>query len=160
MGESVGEGVPPGSGSVMWRKLFVYALALGVAPAINGYAIVESGRSFDVELSGKAVAPDPGDPDGSGRAHLDVNPGRQEIAWSISVTAIDSATAADLRSGLPGQNGPVVVSFRAPRGGLASDTVHVDRGTALAILRHPRQYYVSVKSHEYPQGALRGQLER
>jgi len=145
----------------MPRKLLAYLMVLGVAPALDGYAIVESGRSFDVEMTGKATPPNAGDPDGSGRAHLDVNPGRQLITWSISVTAIDSATAAHLHRGLPGQEGPVVVTFDPPPlGGASADTVHVDRDVALEILRHPRDYYVDVHTREYPAGALRGALER
>jgi hypothetical protein len=145
----------------MLRKLLACLAVLGVAPAFSDSAIVESGRSFDVELTGKAAAPDVGDPDGSGHAHLDVNPGRQLITWSITVTAIDSATAAHLHKGLPGQTGPVVVTFDPPpRGGAASDTVQVDRALALDILQHPRDYYVDVHNRAFPADALRGPLER
>jgi len=145
----------------MVRKLLAYFMVLGVAPALDGYAIVEAGRSFDVQLSGKATPPNAGDPDGSGQAHLDVNPGRQLITWSITVTAIDTANAAHLHRGLPGQEGPVVVTFDPPpRGGASADTVHVDRELALDILRHPRDYYVDVHTRDYPAGAVRGALER
>jgi hypothetical protein len=141
-------------------RTFLSILALVIVPALSGYAIVESGRSFDVEMRGKPVSPQTGDPDGSGRAHLDVNPGRQEIAWSLTVTAIDTATAARLHRGVTGQNGPAVLAFQPPRTGASSGTLAVDRAVAIDILRNPRLYYVIVTTADYPDGALRGQLER
>jgi hypothetical protein len=38
--------------------------------------------------------------------------------------------------------------------------VEVDRELALAILKHPADYYVNVHNAEFPAGAARGQLSK
>ncbi len=86
---------------------------------------------------------------------------------------------AHIHRGEPGANGPVVVSLAFPTGGDAADCVTETRVgpaptnspvfardaqgnllvTAQEILAHPEEYYVNVHNAEYPNGALRGQLE-
>ena len=59
-----------------------------------------------------------------------------------------------------GVAGPVVVPLAPPTDGSASACVEVDRELALAILKHPADYYVNVHNAEFPAGAARGQLSK
>jgi len=59
------------------------------------------GVPFTVELTGEAEVtsagvPNQGDLDGSGTAHLTVNPGTGEVCWSIDVTDVEPIRAAHI----------------------------------------------------------------
>jgi hypothetical protein len=56
--------------------------------------------------------------------------------------------------------GPVVVPLEPPTNGAASACAEVDGELALAILKHPSDYYVNVHNGEFPAGAVRGQLSK
>ncbi|MDQ3357626.1 MAG: CHRD domain-containing protein [Actinomycetota bacterium] len=111
-----------------------------------------------MELTGEAEVPGPGDPDGSGTATLRVNPGQQEICYSIEVTDIQAATAAHIHEAGVEDSGPVVVSLEAPTSGMSSGCADVDRALALDILRNPDASFVNVHNAEFSAGAVRGQL--
>jgi hypothetical protein len=122
----------------------------------------EGGRPFTVELTGAAEVnaegvPNQGDPDGSGTAHLTINPGLGQVCWTIDVTAIDEPiSAAHIHIAPPTAPGPVVVPLNPYTGGCTE----VSRDLALAIILDPGSYYVNVHNAPYPAGALRGQLDR
>jgi hypothetical protein len=132
-------------------------------------------------LTGEAEVPGPGDPDGSGSAHVQVKPQRGEVCFSLEWKKIEPPTAAHIHFGPPGVAGPVVVTFFMTSASPAEpptlpETIHGVTGcseevvvpegapfespTALLrnIKRHPRQYYVNVHNLDYPAGAIRGQL--
>lgn len=136
------------------------ALVLALSPLVVATAAgaADGGRPFVVELTGEAEVPGPGDPDGSGTATLRVNPGQQEICYSIEVTDIQPATVAHIHEADADSAGPIVVSLEAPTSGLSSGCADVDRALARDILRSPDEYYVNVHNTEFPAGALRGQL--
>ena len=60
----------------------VLVLASAAAVVVSGVAVApssvadEGGRPFTVSLTGSAEVPGPGDPNGSGTAHLRLNPGQ------------------------------------------------------------------------------------
>jgi hypothetical protein len=122
----------------------------------------EGGRPFTVELTGAAEVnaegvPNQGDPDGSGTAHLTINPGLGQVCWTIEVAGVEPITAAHIHIAPLTEPGPVVVPLNPYTGGCTDD---VDRGLALAIIRDPGSYYVNVHNAPFPAGALRGQLDR
>ena len=118
----------------------------------------DGGRPLFAEMTGAQEAPGPGDPDGSGTASLTVNPGQEEICYTLTVQNIAPATAAHIHVAPVGQPGPVVVPLVPPTSGTSSDCADVDRDLALAILMHPENYYVNVHNADFPAGAVRGQL--
>ena len=133
--------------------LVVLLVALTVVTA--GMA---GGAPQSATLSGAAEVPGPGDPDGSGSATLQLNPGQGEICYQLAVANIAPATAAHIHVGDVGVAGPVVVPLAAPTSGSSSACAAVDRDLVLAILRNPAAYYVNVHNAEFPAGAVRGQL--
>ena len=58
------------------RQVRVWILG-AVLLAVAGIAVAQqdAGRPFSVSMNGAAEVPGPGDPDGTGRAQLRVNPG-------------------------------------------------------------------------------------
>src|SRR5947208_106208 len=72
------------------------------------------------------------------------------------------ATAMHIHKGVRGQNGPVVVPFSPvpDANGNAQGCVAVkDNALLMDILTHPSNYYFNVHNADFPNGAMRGQLE-
>jgi hypothetical protein len=139
----------------------VVALALaGAASAARLDGADHGGRSFSTELTGAAEVPDPGDPDGSGTATITVNPGQEEVCWTIEAEGIQlPATGAHIHEGAVGEAGDVVVPLTPPdESGFSSGCAEVSREVALDILKNPENYYINVHTTDFPNGAIRGQL--
>lgn len=110
-------------------------------------------------LWGANEVPGPGDPDGSGSAVIQINQGRNQVCYRLTVRDIAPATAAHIHIGGSDVAGPVVVALGAPADGRSRGCVQdVDPALIRALLRNPREYYVNVHNAEYPAGAVRGQL--
>ena len=118
------------------------------------------GRPFSTELTGVAEVPGPGDPDGSGTATITVNPGQEEVCWTIEAEGIQlPATGAHIHEGAVGEAGDVVVPLTPPdERGFSSGCAEVSREVALDILKNPENYYINVHTTDFPNGAIRGQL--
>lgn len=103
-----------------------------------------------------------GDPDGSGRAIIDIEQDKGQICFDVEVKAIAlPAASVRIHAGAAGTAGPMVVDLGKP-----SDAKGKVRGCAnasaplmTAIWSNPAGFYVSVQDTSYPNGALRGQLE-
>lgn len=147
----------------MTRSVRILPLALAsaasVALALSPAAVAsDGGRPFHVTMTGSAEAPGPGDPDGSGTAHFRVNPGLEQICYTLEVSDIAPAAAAHIHVAPVGSPGPVVVPLMPPTDGSSSGCAQVERDLARDILMHPENYYVNVHNADFPAGAVRGQL--
>ena len=138
----------------IWLIASVGLLLACVVPA----SAATGGVPFTVELTGEAEVIQ-GDPDGSGIAHLTVNPGTGEVCWTIEVTGVEPITEAHIHKAPSNTNGPVVVPFEPD---YSAGCTKVERELALDIVLHPSSYYVNVHNDDFPRprGALRGQLDR
>jgi hypothetical protein len=144
----------------------VAAVALAApASADNG------GRPLSTSLSGAeectaAGVCGVGDPDGTGTAELRINPGQEEVCFTIAVADIGAAgtnVRAHIHAAAAGSNGPIVVPLAEPAGPLPESGVlegcqTADRALLLDIFLNPEQYYVNVHTPVFPAGAIRGQL--
>lgn len=123
----------------------------------------DGGRKFTTVLTGAAEVPGPGDPDGSGTAMVTLNPGTEQVCWSIHVSGIAlSATGAHIHEIDPAKGfGDVVVSLSPPdESGHSSGCTSADRELILDIIKNPEEYYVNVHSTEFRAGAVRGDLSK
>lgn len=143
----------------MHKTLLTSAAAAAALLAASTALARDTGTTtFRVTLEGE-VEVTPGDPDGSGTALIRVNPRREELCYTLRVRMIEPATAAHVHEAPAGSAGPVVVGLQAPSSGMSRGCVAIDRQQALEIINNPEDYYVNVHNQEYPDGALRGQLE-
>lgn len=137
------------------------AVALSLVLLMAARPAFAGGRPFSTELTGAAEVPGPGDPDGSGSAHLTLNQGQGEVCFHLVVEGIAPAAAAHIHVGAAGVPGPVVVPLAPPTSGESSGCVSgVDPELIKAIRQNPEGYYVNVHNVDFPAGALRGQLSK
>jgi CHRD domain len=118
---------------------------------------VLSGRN-EIDANGNKGA---GDSDGRGSFTAIVD--GDQLCFGITVTNLDTPTAAHIHQGRRNQNGSIVVPLTAPSAGdpgASSGCVTVDTTLAQAILKNPHKYYANVHTSTFPNGAMRGQLFR
>jgi hypothetical protein len=136
-------------------QLEVYAPV--VSPVL---APITSRVDLQAWLSGAKAVP-PGDPDGSGAVNMAITYGEGRICFNISVDDIEPATSASLHRGAPGEVGEVAVILDSLGFVVWSDGCLDDVDVTLmdAIAADPGSYYVNVMTADFPDGAIRGQLE-
>ena len=151
-------------------KLGVGAVVAAVAFAAPAFAD-DGGRPLSTTLTGAEECNalglcGVGDPDGTGTADLRINPGQEEVCFTIAVANIGTPgtnVRAHIHFAPAGSNGGIVVPLAEPAGPLPASGVlegcqSADRGLLLDILLNPEQYYVNVHTPVFPAGAIRGQL--
>lgn len=107
-----------------------------------------------------------GDEDGEGSFALSA--GATNICFGYVVKAIDTPTAAHIHQAKAGKNGDVVVPLfpdpPLPTSGDPGTTsgclTNLDATLVEDIIEHPAKYYVNVHTQAFPNGAIRGQLQR
>ena len=134
------------------------ALAAGAASA-QGDNPNNGGGKLVASLTGAAEA-EAGDANAAGLFEALVNPETERICYSITAGNIDKATVAQIHSGAAGETGDPVLTLDTPDGDDddSEDCQDIDAGLAQALLAHPQDYYVNVRTGLHPRGAIRGQL--
>ena len=141
-------------------SLALVAASLGIVMLAGTVAANHFG-TFTTTLSGAEEVPGPGDPNGKGRATLDVyNEGI--VCYTLKIQGIETPTAAHIHEAPAGVAGPVVVDLRidlaASRGNQLTYCANAGNELAAEIRANPADYYVNVHNATYPGGAIRGQL--
>jgi hypothetical protein len=134
--------------------------AIAAASLAAGASAQDGGRPINVQMTGAAERPDPGDPDGTGTASFRINPGQGEVCYTLTVSNIEPATAAHIHRAPPTDAGPIVVHLDAPTDGSSSGCATVSRDLAKELIQDPGAFYVNVHNTPFPGGAVRGQLSR
>jgi hypothetical protein len=143
------------------RSLAVLALCVlgALLLALPSFASGSTQLStLEASLTGEREVPGPGDKNGLGDAEVKVDKAR--VCYELEVERIKPATAAHIHLGLRGEAGPIVAELKAPTDGSSSGCVAVPRALSLELKEHPGRYYVNVHNAPYPDGSVRGQLER
>jgi len=142
----------------MRRPTLLAALVL-VIVLIAAVPVVAAQRAtLEASLTGEKEVPGPGDPNGRGKAEVKVY--KAKVCYELKVRRIAPAEAAHIHLGLRGEAGPIVAELKPPTDGSSGGCVAVPRALSLELKEHPGRYYVNVHNEPYPNGAVRGQLER
>ena len=148
---------------VKHKRLFV-VLALAVLGALlvaGPLAAADRIEHLDATLTGEQEVPGPGDPNGSGEAHVTVYSAK--VCYGLRAEDIGRPNAAHIHVGRRGVAGDIVVELNTPRkvadaffasGGCE----RISRALASDLKMHPAHYYVNVHNNRFPGGAIRGQL--
>jgi hypothetical protein len=141
--------------------MLVSASALGLAgcETIEEDVTEATGLRMHANLTGANEVP-PGDPDGSGTAHVAVNPMLDRVCTDLEVREIGVVTAAHIHRGAAGVNGPPVITLDAPDDDDSEECDMVADALLQEIATNPQGFYVNVHTADYPNGAIRGQLMR
>lgn len=141
----------------------VLACAAALAAAAWAGAAQGENAKRQARLEGAQEVPGPGDPDGRGRAALRLDAAGGEVCFTLSWRDIAAPHAAHVHQGGAGAAGPIVATLFS---GQLPGTITGVRGCTAAdpelvqdIKDHPADYYVNVHNGEFPDGALRGQLQ-
>ena len=141
--------------------------ALGVVtlmtPAGAGYGV--SAR-YETNLTGANEFPGPGDPDGTGVAAVKVKQSTATVCVVIKKVKNLAlpATGAHIHDGLAGASGPIVVNLTPPtskkpgKTGKSKSCATVGPVLLNRLLTYPAEFYVNVRTSQFPNGAIRGQL--
>lgn len=144
----------------MKRSIPLAIAAVAMLFPVSAASAKEGGRPINVQMTGEAEEPGPGDPDGSGTASFRINPGQGRICYTLTVSNIAPATAAHIHRAPPTDAGPVVVPLEPPTDGSSEGCATVTRALAQEIIRNPGAFYVNVHNEPFKPGAVRGQLGR
>jgi hypothetical protein len=146
----------------MRKRLIVAALVATAALAVPMIATGATG--ITAHLTGaQVVNPDGGDPDGSANVTLRVNRAKGRICFVMTYKKLSGhVTGAFLHKGGEGEIArPIVTLFEGDHASPVQACVHDLRKRIVKRLkRKPDQHYVDVDTSKYPNGAIRGQLER
>ncbi|MCW1430020.1 CHRD domain-containing protein [Novosphingobium sp. JCM 18896] len=110
-------------------------------------------------LSGGEEVP-PADTDGTGSFAGRFNDTLDQLCYVLTVERLAHPTAAHIHAGAAGENGPPVVTLRAPTAGTTGACATLTAELAIKLSQHPERYYVNVHDTAHPNGAVRGQLGR
>lgn len=99
-----------------------------------------------------------GDPHASGSVKLNVMPVERQICYDFSLRGVESPMMAHVHQGLPLHNGPPIVALFTGPGAPIKGCAAANTGELAGMIADPSDYYVSLATTEYPDGALRGQL--
>ena len=99
-----------------------------------------------------------GDFDGSGVVRLTVDPAGRRICYDFDLAGLATPLMAHIHRGAAHHNGPTVVTLFTGPGVELQDCVMWTEERLVEIVGHPSNFYVSLATTEFPDGALRGQL--
>lgn len=134
---------------------------LAAAPAISAPKMTP----LHAKLKGSQEVPDPGDPNGKGKAKVALKPGKEKICFKIKYKRLTDVVAAHIHEGDKGVAGPVVVPLLSPSSPLPGKgrekgcVKEVEAELIREIKQAPGSYYVNLHSSDFPAGAIRGQLK-
>lgn len=137
-------------------------LVVGVPGAAGAAVIVDDKTQVRAKLSGDAVLPGPGDPDGKGTFKGTIK--GDTLCYRLKVKKVDGITDAHIHFGDEETTGPIVVDLEPGRHCITAVPDEEDTEQTLsqselaAIQADPSSFYVDVHSEEFPEGAIRGQL--
>jgi hypothetical protein len=140
----------------------VVALPVGTAVADRLPGSDHGGLPESATLLGANQVP-PVATAGSGTAQITINPGHDEICFTVTVSHLTGpALAAHIHRGSAGTNGPIVVPFVPPFAfsatGTAQGCVSVADSLLNDIRSDPGGFYVNVHTAQHLGGEVRGQL--
>lgn len=113
-----------------------------------------------IELTGANEIPGPGAADGVGQAHVYLETDGSICYDFIGIDGLDTpATAAHIHEGGESEAGPVVLELETPTEGSLNACAEDQAELSARIAANPAGFYVNVHNEEFPEGAVRGQLE-
>jgi hypothetical protein len=146
-------------------KLLVIVAALIVAVVALPSLSSAGSTKLTAKLKGNEEVPGPGDKNGKGDIVLRVNPKKNKVCFRLTFENIEPPMAGHIHKGVAGVKGPIKVTLFEDPVGLPGPTAEgcvrkLKARLLRRIKRSPQKFYVNLHNAEFPDGAIRGQLER
>ncbi len=145
----------------MRRRIVLFTLIAASAVLCMGGPAAADSATLVAYMTGAEERPNPGDPDGVGRAVVTIDDDTNTICVATQFTGIAMPLVGyHIHIAPPGAAGPVVVPFTPPttqndyQCRVVSDEALLDN-----IAANPHQYYINLHNQPFPGAALRGQLQ-
>ena len=118
-------------------------------------------QKFDYQgaMTGPEVVPGPGDPDGTGTHKVSIDNATNELCYELTWQNIDQPDASHIHIGSPDQAGQIMVDLNLPANGPKA-CIQVDSTSIGHMTGGPKAHYVDLHNPAFPEGAIRGQLQR
>jgi hypothetical protein len=145
------------------RLITVAALAAAALASLAPAASAVPPRGYELEaiLTGPKEVPGPGDADGRGVIYLDMTrPRSPTLCYRLSYSYVDPLTAGHIHIGGPTVAGPVRVPLFTGAAPTGRRCVRASQTDKIRLMRNPGGWYVNLHNAPYPNGAIRGQIER
>ncbi|MFI5121274.1 MAG: CHRD domain-containing protein [Vicinamibacteria bacterium] len=152
----------------MFRSRITLALCGLVAVALAIPALSVAGNNtteLEAKLKGQNEVPGPGAQKGKGEIHVFVKPTQSKLCFNFEVSKLDPITAGHIHKGDTETAGPVKVTLFEDQQGLEGTGNYEGCVKKLKakllkkIAKAPEKFYVNLHTLDYPDGAIRGQLE-
>ncbi|HEX2129625.1 MAG TPA: CHRD domain-containing protein [Solirubrobacterales bacterium] len=143
--------------------LVALALTALALPALS--AAGRNTTEVEATLKGANEVPGPGDPNGKGEISVRLKPKKEKVCFNLELDKIDGASAGHIHKGDEDTAGKIKVPLFEEDpplpipGSFEGCVKNVKRKLIKRIAANPEKYYVNVHNAEYPEGAIRGQLE-
>lgn len=141
------------------------AMALGLVAALALTGSVHAATvTLTADLTSEAEVHDAKPDDATGTAVITADDETGEVCYELTIDGLeeeDFVVAAHIHVGEAGVAGEVVVPLftEEPEGDMNGCVTVDDLDLIAAILANPAGYYVNIHSDDFPEGAVRGQLE-
>ena len=151
-----------GKSKMALAVLALAAVALAIpALSVAGKNTVE----LSAKLKGNNEVPGPGDKNGKGDVQVLLKAKKHKVCFNLEVSKLDEIVAGHIHKGAADVAGDIKVLLFEDPAGLDGDgayegcTEDVKKKLIKKIAKAPEKYYVNIHTVEYPDGAIRGQLE-
>ncbi len=134
---------------------FIALLAVGAVASPAGASTVVL-RST---LSGTRSVPFPGNPNGTGGIFMIINDDTNRVCTLVWVRDIATPTGAHIHFGAEGEVGGHAIDLNTPTYGASFTCLVASKALVEQLISEPETFYANIHNAEYPDGALRGQLQ-
>jgi CHRD domain len=139
------------------RGLIMIVAVLVVAALAPTPAFATQNTNFGATLSGDQVVPGPGAPDASAVAAGTLWPQRPSQVCIGFGSGVEPPFTAHIHQAPAGQTGPIVATIEFDT--FFSSCGAIDKTVLQDITRNFDQYYLDIHTDQFPDGAMRGQLQ-
>jgi hypothetical protein len=133
--------------------------SLAACSTIKETVVSNVSDTHRANLLGNAIVGGAGDTDGFAKAEVSVIDTLDQICYELNtVNNLGNIRSVSINQGDAKSNGPVVLDFIKAKTSGWKNCVNVDEAVENGIRKLASPYYVIVKTDDYPDGAVRGQL--
>ena len=140
--------------------LALSAAGLSACATLEESAAELVAQTYDAELTGGQIV-GAGDPDGFATFEVTVSDELGQVCYDLNDERnLGTVTAVMLHRGSAGTNGPMIANFDRNEQNGYQDCLDTPDWVQGFIEADPTGFYVMVHTADYPNGAVRGQLDR